>query len=141
MTIFVQFYKSKITSTGSYSCSQFPIREEPSPYFNYTFIRMDLTEIESFDFFFESIWKKPESVPAPDSKHSKHKQHSSQPPALSAIAELTPDKVRTNIVDTILFRNGKPYKWLFTSEKTGVRKFKNILIKNNVFFFKFMISS
>jgi hypothetical protein len=57
---------------------------------------MDLTEIESFDFFFESLWK--QQIPN---------------------AEQT-DKVRANIVDTILFRHGKPFKWLFTSEKTGV---------------------
>jgi hypothetical protein len=26
-----------------------------------------------------------------------------------------------NVVDTLLFHNGMPYRWLFTSEKTGVR--------------------
>lgn len=96
---------------------------------------MDLTEIESFDFFFESLWKKPELAPAPDSKHSKHKHHThsySQTPALAAVAELTSDKVRTNIVDTILFRHGKPYKWLFTSEKSGVRNLFDAYKKANL---------
>jgi hypothetical protein len=60
---------------------------------------MELTEIEAFDFFFEALWKKVES---------------------SAPVETIKEKFKGNIVDTILFRHGKPIKWLFTSEKTGV---------------------
>lgn len=31
------------------------------------------------------------------------------------------DRLRLSIVDTIIFRDGCPIRWLFTSEKTGVR--------------------
>ena len=59
---------------------------------------MELSDIESFDFFFESIWKKQTSNGDTESN----------------------SKVLGNIVDTIVFQQGKPYKWLFTSVKTGV---------------------
>ena len=55
---------------------------------------MELSDIESFDFFFDCLWK-------------------------PATAE-APERYKGNVVDTIVFRNGKPTKWLFTSEKTGV---------------------
>jgi len=29
-------------------------------------------------------------------------------------------RVKVNIVDTIIFKEGKPFYWIFTSEKTGV---------------------
>ena len=56
---------------------------------------MNLSEVESFDVFFEALWD-------PDST-----------------------RVRANIVDTILFRDGVPHKWLFTSDSGEVLKKKN----------------
>ena len=29
-------------------------------------------------------------------------------------------RVKLNVVDTIIFKEGKPFYWVFTSEKTGV---------------------
>ena len=52
---------------------------------------MDLSEVESFDCFFDALWK-----------------------------PMKETKCEVNILDTIVFSDGKPSKWLFTSEKTGV---------------------
>jgi hypothetical protein len=30
-------------------------------------------------------------------------------------------RVKLNVVDTVLYKEGKPFCWLFTSEQTGVR--------------------
>ena len=67
---------------------------------------MELSPVESFDFFFDALWKK-------------------KPPKLEdadedSVKKLIGDRVVGNIVDTILFQQGKPHKWLFTSVKTGV---------------------
>ena len=29
-------------------------------------------------------------------------------------------KAKLNVIDTIIFKDGKPFYWIFTSEKTGV---------------------
>ena len=60
---------------------------------------MELSDIESFDFFFDSIWKKE---------------------GTRGVGDETTSKEVGNIVDTIIFQQGRPHKWLFTSVKTGV---------------------
>jgi hypothetical protein len=32
-------------------------------------------------------------------------------------------RVKVNMIDTIIFKEGKPFYWVFTSEKTGVMTF------------------
>lgn len=54
---------------------------------------MDLTDVESFSFLFKSIWEKETDI-----------------------------KCHCNIPDTILFKDGKPIRWLFTSESNGVSR-------------------
>ena len=51
---------------------------------------MELSDIESFDFFLDSIWR-----------------------------DKQVERVKGIIVDTIVFKLGLPHKWIFTSEKTG----------------------
>ena len=54
-----------------------------------------LDNFESFCFFNKSIWN----------------------------SSLNAKKFHLNIPDTILFKNGVPIRWLFTSEQTGVSSF------------------
>ena len=60
---------------------------------------INLTDIESFSFLFNAIWQTQQNkVP----------------------------RCQLNLLDTILFHDGTPYRWLFTSSKTGeIMKKKN----------------
>lgn len=52
---------------------------------------IDLNALESFSFLYKNLWSLD-----------------------------TSKRAKVNIVDTILFKDGLPYMWLFTSDKTGV---------------------
>ena len=56
--------------------------------------QVDLNTLESFSFLFKSLWS----------------------------ADIV-RKPGINIVDTIIFQDGEPIQWLFTSDKTGVSYF------------------
>ena len=71
---------------------------------------MELSDVESFDFFFNAIWRK-------------QVKKVENPSDTDSTMKMIGDRVVGNIVDTILFQQGKPHKWLFTSVKTGVSLF------------------
>ena len=66
---------------------------------------MELHDSESLEFFYNSVWKEPD----PDESRNDKKNKS----------EIKIPRKRATILDTIIYREGKPYKWLFTSDKTG----------------------
>lgn len=37
-------------------------------------------------------------------------------------------RVKLNVIDTIIFKEGKPFYWVFTSEKTGVMTQQHLYI-------------
>ena len=66
---------------------------------------MELTEVECVEFLYASLWKDP----GHGAGHSEQQDEKTK-------AE---NRVHATILDTVLFREGKPFKWLFTSDKTG----------------------
>ena len=62
---------------------------------NHGMLSVELNPVESFSFLFKNLW-------IPLSTKQKN------------------EKFRISIIDTILFKDGIPLHWLFTSEKTGV---------------------
>ncbi len=77
---------------------------------------MDLTDIETFEFFFDSLWK-------PDAPRNEFEKYNFFLITFSYCyvqVIFMYYRVQLNILDTIIFKNGFPIKWLFTSETNGV---------------------
>ncbi len=76
---------------------------------------VELTYLESFSFLFKAIWRNTsfETDQANSTKLSLAERFTSK-----GETDDTFERYRLNIVDTLLFYKGRPFRWLFTSEQT-----------------------
>ena len=74
---------------------------------------VELTYLESFSFLFKSVWRSLDSDQA-----SNVKLNSAQRFTSLGGTDDSFERYRLNVVDTILFCKGRPFRWLFTSEQT-----------------------
>ena len=77
---------------------------------------MELSETECLSLFIQSIWNPAELETIPDRFVLSYYLTR----VVNYINLFFPHRYRVNIEDLVIFKNNKPFRWLFTSDKTGV---------------------
>jgi hypothetical protein len=69
---------------------------------------VEFNELESFSYLFKEMWDGNTTTSNTTNKPTTSNSNSSNS-----------NRVKFRIVDTLLYKEGQPFRWLFTSVKTG----------------------